>query len=774
MRVPTMTLFSKSTYQLGNLSESLTDINEVISTGKKLNDISDDPVGYGQVVDLRASISNLKQIDRNLEMGRTWLTGSETALNTVGDQIVEAKLLSSRMISGAVNAQDRMDSVEAVDGFIEQIYNMANKKINGNYIFSGTKTNLQPFSYDDANNPGGVIYEGNNMPFVVKSGGATDLEVGRDGEAVFYEDEILVNSTNNRIVFREDPDLGEDQTKILEAVIPDGMYTKDQLASTVQEAMNQTSRDNGYGITYDASYDRESQTFTILDDGKYDGYFGFDLLWDTGDSPRISGISTSAIVRDDLDITINNEAALLHGTPEPHGTKPIRVTWEGNGKWSVLNDPGYDLPTEIVGTEESLELDLNGDGDPDITLTLGTAAIEDGFVEFDIIPISEDNSLGPDLGFRSGDVSSIPPVSDGEVTLKHFDATNNIIDFEEVVGAVTSTLSIAIPEGDYSDMDELAQVIEDAMEDASANDIEYNVAYSSQDHTFTIEEQGADLTELRLLWNSGANSAVGAAIELGFDNAVPADNDTGATSYESDNEVVLFTIAAGNNDTINFREVLEGNGAMTADELTAVIPPGPYYDPDDLAAAIEDVMEDTSRLKGNWVDYEVTYSDVSHRFTIKEDGRFERKLEDFALLWGTGEKATTSAAETLGFETIDESLDPPEGETVYWGIFETLFDFKGYLETNDVDGISRTMARLDTHFNSITSIVSDVGVKYNRLEVRKQVGSETILSLTERRSTIEDADYVEALMELKAIETAYEAALNSTSKIIKMSLVNYL
>ena len=42
------------------------------------------------------------------------------------------------------------------------------------------------------------------------------------------------------------------------------------------------------------------------------------------------------------------------------------------------------------------------------------------------------------------------------------------------------------------------------------------------------------------------------------------------------------------------------------------------------------------------------------------------------------------------------------------------------------------------------------------------------------RSTIEDADMIEAIMNLQSIETTYQAALSSTAKIMKLSLVDYL
>jgi len=74
----------------------------------------------------------------------------------------------------------------------------------------------------------------------------------------------------------------------------------------------------------------------------------------------------------------------------------------------------------------------------------------------------------------------------------------------------------------------------------------------------------------------------------------------------------------------------------------------------------------------------------------------------------------------------------------------------------------------------MTSNIVDIGIKYNRLEIRDKMTTENSLSLTERRSNIEDADIIEAIMNMQSFETAYQAALNSTAKIMNLSLVDFL
>lgn len=771
MRVPNISLYSVSKNQLNTITNNLRDANEVVSTQKQINNISDDPIGLSQVLDLRLSVKNLTQLDKNVDLGKTWLDGTEAALKSVQQQLIDAKLLATQLVNASMSTSERADAVETIEGIIDQVMSLSNAQVNGSYVFSGTMNNVRTYTYDDDANPTKAVYHGNYESFAIKTGTVNKLDVGRIGKEVFTETEIIVDGTNNKIVFKEDPGLGLNSQRVLEGTIPDGTYTPEELAVIVRNTMNAVSKESGYEINYEVTYDASSKKFSIADDGRYDGYFGFDLMWESGETPRIGGINTQGILKDGVDIKVLQDTALIHDTPVPSGTAPIRLTWDGEGKWKVLNDPGYGLPLEIDGTDRYVKLDLNGNGIADITVSTDSIATSGDFIEFDIIAESDDHSIGPDLGFTFGDVSYKSARSNSEVTLKTFDHTNNVIDFQENIGAgLSSQLSAAIPPGEYKDMDVLAAAIEKAMEDASVNSIDYSVAYSDQTNRFTIGENTSttSLTDLQMLWTSGSNVTIGAGADLGF-----TADDSGTTSYSADSAVTLFSIDATNNK-INFKEILPDGTQGQSSELTATIPTGNYTDIDTFTRAVEDALEDASEANGNRVDYEVSYSYISHKFTIKEDGELGRKLKDLELLWGTGTDMATSAGTTLGFDTQDTSSPPSQSQEVTWGIFETLFSLKEYLAKDDEDGISRSMTRLDTHYNSITSVLSDIGIKSNRLAVRKQVTAETKLTITERKSMIEDADIVESVMDLKAIQTAYEASLSSTSKIINLSLVDFL
>lgn len=219
---------------------------------------------------------------------------------------------------------------------------------------------------------------------------------------------------------------------------------------------------------------------------------------------------------------------------------------------------------------------------------------------------------------------------------------------------------------------------------------------------------------------------------------------------------------------------------MKTSQLTAAITQKTYTSHDQLAKEIEKAMEAESLAKGNRIDYAVSWDEVTQKFTIKENGS---SLHEFQLQWNSGENKPASLGGTgqsigglLGFDSDTDDIHTAmtSDREVEWGIFNTLIDLKQYLSENDRDGIERSIGRLETSYDNMTSKIVDVGMKYNRLQVRQSITTEVSLSLETRRSSIEDADMVEAIMNLQNIETAYQAALASTSRVLNISLVDYL
>lgn len=178
MRVANKTIYDTVTYNLSNCTQGLNQANEIVSSGKRINNLSDDPVGLTQALNVKSTISNLEQMQRNISTGNSWLVSSESALIHVQDILSETKTLCIQMSNATIDSGQRVSAAETVQNLFNEIVSLGNTNIAGSYIFSGSKTDTTPFSENGT-------YNGNSNAFTVKIGKDSTVEVGSDGGALF-------------------------------------------------------------------------------------------------------------------------------------------------------------------------------------------------------------------------------------------------------------------------------------------------------------------------------------------------------------------------------------------------------------------------------------------------------------------------------------------------------------------------------------------------------------------------------------------------------------
>jgi flagellar hook-associated protein 3 FlgL len=191
-----MMIYNSSKYEL---SRTLADYNaaaSTVTTGKRIQSPSDDPVGYAQVLDIEGTLSQMDQLHSNLDTGLEWLSTSESTLNSVLDTISEAKQLSIAATNGIYNDDDYQNAAAEVDELLEQLVDFANTSVSGHYLFSGTKTDTIPYTLDEtAAQP--ITYSGNENAFTISTGSSSRTEVSYTGTEVFGE--VGVDTDGNGI-----------------------------------------------------------------------------------------------------------------------------------------------------------------------------------------------------------------------------------------------------------------------------------------------------------------------------------------------------------------------------------------------------------------------------------------------------------------------------------------------------------------------------------------------------------------------------------------------
>jgi flagellar hook-associated protein 3 FlgL len=96
------------------------------------------------------------------------------------------------------------------------------------------------------------------------------------------------------------------------------------------------------------------------------------------------------------------------------------------------------------------------------------------------------------------------------------------------------------------------------------------------------------------------------------------------------------------------------------------------------------------------------------------------------------------------------------------------------LDTNDPDLISEQLDPLDQSLTQVTNERADVGARLNRLDSTESHWADFKINIQKMLSNMEDLDITQAAIDLTAQQTAYQASLSSSAKIIQTSLLDYL
>jgi flagellin-like hook-associated protein FlgL len=148
MRVSSRGLYYNVNLQLGNIAEQLKQINEQIASQKRINKPSDDPIGITQALRLKKVLSQIGQYGKNIQHGQSWLSITDSALQTVNGLVVRGKEIANQMATGTYNGDQRSNAAQEIKNIIAQLVQLGNTKLTGRYIFSGYQEDTAAFTDD--------------------------------------------------------------------------------------------------------------------------------------------------------------------------------------------------------------------------------------------------------------------------------------------------------------------------------------------------------------------------------------------------------------------------------------------------------------------------------------------------------------------------------------------------------------------------------------------------------------------------------------------------
>jgi len=139
--------------------QSMSTVQNTISTGKEVQSSSDDPVRFSRVSRFRKTMEQNQQYMRNIVDARGWVDMSGSLLEDVYNQILSVKNYTVQAADASNNESTRAMLASKIQNHLDEIVNLFNTQYLGRYLFGGTMTTAAgPFAIEGDT----VTYNGNS------------------------------------------------------------------------------------------------------------------------------------------------------------------------------------------------------------------------------------------------------------------------------------------------------------------------------------------------------------------------------------------------------------------------------------------------------------------------------------------------------------------------------------------------------------------------------------------------------------------------------------
>lgn len=146
MRITENMKFSTTVASLSDVQSQYNKVLEQMASQKRINKISDDPLGMTMLLGYREAKASLDQYQRNMDAAGGWLDMTESKLSGVGDLLTKASEIAVGQGTATASANTRSIAAQEVQQLKEEMLSLANSKYGNRYLFSGSQMDADPFS----------------------------------------------------------------------------------------------------------------------------------------------------------------------------------------------------------------------------------------------------------------------------------------------------------------------------------------------------------------------------------------------------------------------------------------------------------------------------------------------------------------------------------------------------------------------------------------------------------------------------------------------------
>jgi len=177
-------------------TDAMAKLQEQVSTGSRINRISDDPTAAYRVLGLNTNEKSLENYINNLSEVISILELSSTIIEDITSNFTEVQIRLTQISSGIYDEAARKRTAEGINDILEQTVSLANTKHMDQHLFGGTNTGSAPYTVERTDGKiTRVTYQG--------SFENRDIEVapGMESSAFYIGDNIFRSNDRSAPVF---------------------------------------------------------------------------------------------------------------------------------------------------------------------------------------------------------------------------------------------------------------------------------------------------------------------------------------------------------------------------------------------------------------------------------------------------------------------------------------------------------------------------------------------------------------------------------------------
>jgi flagellar hook-associated protein 3 FlgL len=160
---------------LQRVQQRLSDAQSQVSSGKRVEKPSDDPLAAERAARLQADLDSTAAYSDTVAESKSWLDATDSALSSLTDVVQRVRELTVQAANGATSDTGRQAIKAQVDQLIKQAKSTLNDAYDGRYLFSGTKTDTPPYDVDTV--PYDDSYKGDSGAILRQIGPGVTVQV---------------------------------------------------------------------------------------------------------------------------------------------------------------------------------------------------------------------------------------------------------------------------------------------------------------------------------------------------------------------------------------------------------------------------------------------------------------------------------------------------------------------------------------------------------------------------------------------------------------------